>query len=228
MWGCLREILHSRGKEDLFRMNIHDLANECIVSTRVLKRILGKMAGDWHGETRIRYKLTGETISVEIKNFRKEQDNLGTKALAKPAENPPKTEEEREKERKAAAAAAAAGRGSSKNGDGTKPRGGRRGKKTRYPREHLQKVIETWLRLTGRGNSDIAKEPGGWGRWIIDADGFLHEFEGQTELAAECLEDLGREWKTIDWTVTGATKRAKDWLAKKQHESNSRRGRGER
>ncbi len=94
---------------------------------------------------------------------------------------------------------------------------GRNGQKISHPKADCQVVVGAYLEASGKGDSDIAKDPGGWGRWMIEADKLLAELGGRVDLATECIQERAKDWKGVaDWTMAGVTRRAKDWLAEKQ------------
>ena len=98
---------------------------------------------------------------------------------------------------------------------------GRSGRKIKHPIEDCQTVVGCYLEASGKGNSDVAKDQGGWGRWILEADQLLGELGGRADLSIECIEDRARQWSGVsDWTLTAVARRAKDWLAKKQAEAS--------
>ena len=93
----------------------------------------------------------------------------------------------------------------------------RQEKKTTHPHKDCQEVVAAYLQASGKGDSDIARDPGGWGRWVIEADKLLAELGGRVDLAQECITERAKDWKGVsDWTMAGVARRAKDWLAEKQ------------
>lgn len=91
VWWCLLEIMQTHGSGDTLKRNINDISDECMVSTRVLKRILTEMGNSFDQTIRVRYSITGETLLIEIKKFRELQHNLRLKIVPKPYQNRTKT-----------------------------------------------------------------------------------------------------------------------------------------
>ena len=91
--------------------------------------------------------------------------------------------------------------------------------KLQHPFEACRSVVDAYLKARGWENADVARDPGGWGRWMKIADKLLANFKGRVDLAVECIEDRSREWSRLgDWTLDRVEARAMDWLAKKQAE----------
>lgn len=106
-----------------------------------------------------------------------------------------------------------------------KPRSKPKEKKTKHPQQSLQQIVQTYLDASGKGGSEIAADQGGWGRWMLEADALMSALEPHVTpenllpVVCECIQDRAKEWAGVsDWTISGVTRRATDWLAKKQSE----------
>lgn len=89
-------------------------------------------------------------------------------------------------------------------------------RKTVHSREELVPVIEEFIFRKGWKGTEIAKDHQHWGRWMKEADALLLEFQGRQDLAMMCIGERAKEWSGVDWTISGVTRTALNWLAGKQ------------
>lgn len=86
-----------------------------------------------------------------------------------------------------------------------------------HPVDHVKAVVGRLLELKGVANTDVAKNPKYWSRWMAEADQLLSALYGRVELADECMTEFAAKWDHLGtWGLSAIIKHAPMWLAEKQ------------
>lgn len=212
-WTVL-ELIHLHGKSGVLVISKMDLANAlCMHHSRVTNLLTNPAL-----KVKVNAEYADGKFTLRNEKFIERQRDLKSKAVRMQFESSSNAvrdiEGEREVHNNNAKQALRAPELEVKN-EQRKPRTQR----IKNNNESVMAVITRWLELTGRADSEIAKQPGGWGRWKISSDRLLSALGGRLDLALECLDERAVEWSKLgDWTIDRVASRAIDWISKKQAE----------
>jgi len=83
LWWVLVEQFHKHGVGDVLKRDIADIAKAGLTSTSVVNRVLTELGTEFEGQLKVRWKLVGTELELEIPKLRKRLAKLKSKVPPK-------------------------------------------------------------------------------------------------------------------------------------------------